>query len=145
MNSFATPTSESAIQEAVLDAASQIKALRITGGGTRSGIGHVVDNAELFNVAGNAGIELYEPGSLTMVARAGTSLAEITDALDSENQMLAYEPMDHRPLQGTKGEPTLGGVVACNVSGPRRFLSGACRDHLLGVRFVDGEHVYLGS
>ncbi|MCP4818477.1 MAG: glycolate oxidase subunit GlcE [Shimia sp.] len=139
MTAFATPTTESAIKEAVCDAVSQKKALRVCGGGTRSGIGQMVENAERLDVSGNAGIELYEPGSLTMVARAGTSMTEITSALDAENQMLAFEPIDHRPLLGTTGEPTLGGVVACNISGPRRFLSGACRDHLLGVRFIDGQ------
>lgn len=139
MTAFATPTTESAIREAVRDAAAQKKALRIAAGGTRSGIGQTVENAALLDVSGNTGIELYEPGSMTMVARAGTPMSEITQALAVENQMLAFEPMDHRPLMDTQGEPTLGGVVACNVSGPRRFLAGACRDHLLGVRFIDGQ------
>ena len=139
MTAFATPTTESAIREAVRDAAAQKKALRIAAGGTRSGIGQTVENTALLDVSGNTGIELYEPGSMTMVARAGTLMSEITQALAVENQMLAFEPMDHRPLMDTQGEPTLGGVVACNVSGPRRFLAGACRDHLLGVRFIDGQ------
>lgn len=139
MTAFATPTTESAIQEAVRDAASQKKALRVVGGGTRVGLGQVVDDAKRLDLSGNSGIVLYEPGSLTMVARAGTPMAEITKELDAENQMLAFEPMDHRPVLGSEGEPTLGGVVACNSSGPRRFLSGACRDHLLGVRFFDGQ------
>ncbi|MBN2906565.1 MAG: FAD-binding protein [Rhodobacteraceae bacterium] len=110
--------------------------LRIVGGGTRP-IGAPVAGAGL-SVAGLSGVELYEPGALTLVARAGTPLAEIEAVLAAEGQRLAFEPMDHRRLLGTEGVPTIGGVVAGNVSGPRRIQAGACRDALIGVRFVDG-------
>lgn len=91
------------------------------------------------SLAGLRGINLYEPGALTLVAQAGTPVAEIETALAAEGQRLAFEPMDHRALMGTTGEPTIGGVFAANVSGPRRLAVGAARDFLLGVRFVDGQ------
>lgn len=139
MTGFATPTSETAIREAVLDACHLNTPLRIIAGGTRSEIGRPGIATQALDVSGVSGITRYEPGSLTVEARVGTPLAEIEAALDEENQILAFEPMDHRALLGTDGTPTIGGIVACNVSGPRRFLSGACRDFLLGVRFVDGQ------
>jgi glycolate oxidase FAD binding subunit len=99
---------------------------------------------EALSVAGLAGVELYEPGALTMVVKAGTPLAEVEAILARENQRLPFEPMDHRALLGTTGEPTIGGVVAANVSGPRRIQAGACRDFsLIGVRFVDGTGTVL--
>jgi len=109
---------------------------RVQGGGTRP-IGGACDGAALAT-RGLNGITLYEPGALTMVARAGTPLAEIEATLAAEGQRLAFEPMDHRGVLGTTGEPTIGGVFAANVSGPRRIQAGAARDFLLGVRFVDG-------
>jgi len=111
--------------------------LRIEGGGTRA-LGRASNGARL-STSGLTGIELYEPGALTLVAKAGTPLAEIEATLEAEGQRLAFEPMDHRGLLGTAGTPTIGGVVAANVSGPRRIQAGACRDFLLGVRFVDGQ------
>ncbi|MEM7489884.1 MAG: FAD-binding protein [Pseudomonadota bacterium] len=108
--------------------------LSVRGGGTR----HVPTGGEPLTTAGLTGITLYEPGALTLVARAGTPLAEVEAALAAEGQRLPFEPMDHRPLLGTDGEPTIGGAVAMNVSGPRRVQAGACRDSLIGVRFVDG-------
>lgn len=104
------------------------------GGGTRGMSG----GGAPLSVAGLNGITLYEPGALTLVAQAGTPLAVIEKALAKENQRLAFEPTDHRALLGTKGKPTIGGVFAGNFSGPRRLSVGAARDHLLGVRFVDG-------
>jgi glycolate oxidase FAD binding subunit len=110
--------------------------LRIEGGGTRP-IGGPTNGARL-STARMSGISLYEPGALTLVAQAGTPLAEIEETLAAQGQRLAFEPMDHRSLLGTEGTPTIGGVVAANVSGPRRIAVGACRDFLLGVRYVDG-------
>lgn len=133
-----TPADETELSEAVAGADG---ALRIVGGGTRP-IGHPVEGAVL-SVAAIRGVELYEPGALTIVARAGTPLDEVEAALAAENQRLPFEPMDHRALLGTAGEPTIGGVVAANVSGPRRIQAGACRDSLIGVRFVDGTGTVL--
>ena len=128
-----TPNDEAELAEVIAGAKGP---LAIRGGGTRP-IGRPVDGEEL-STSALTGITLYEPGALTLVAEAGTPIAEIEAALEAEGQMLAFEPMDHRKLLGTEGKPTIGGVVAGNVSGPRRVQVGACRDFLLGVRFVDG-------
>jgi len=125
------PETEADLAEIIASASAP---LTVKGGGTRG----IETDGELLETGGLNGITLYEPGSLTLVARAGTPLTEIEAALDAEGQRLAFEPMDHRELMGTGGQPTIGGVVAANVSGPRRVAVGACRDFMLGVRFVDG-------
>ncbi|MBQ4826093.1 FAD-binding protein [Leisingera sp. HS039] len=126
-----TPQSEAELAEMLAGASGP---LCVQGGGTR---GLAIDGEGL-STRGLSGVELYEPGALTLVVRAGTPVAEVEALLAAENQQLAFEPMDHRGLLGTEGEPTIGGVIAAGVSGPRRIQSGAARDHLLGVRFVDG-------
>ncbi|MCB2127545.1 MAG: FAD-binding protein [Rhodobacteraceae bacterium] len=126
-------TSERDLAEAIRGAE---HGLRIRGGGTRTP--GKQEQGEVLDVSAISGIRLYEPGALTLVAGAGTPLAEIEAALGAEGQRLAFEPADWRRLLGREGEPTLGGIVAANSSGPRRVQAGACRDALLGVRFVDG-------
>lgn len=138
MTQTLTPACESDLAEAVTTAAAAGTRLRIAGGGTRQDLGQTVESDATLSTAALTGIALYEPGSLNMVLRAGTPMDQVTAALDAENQQLAFEPMDHRAILGSNGTPTIGGVVAAAVSGPRRLASGACRDHVLGVRFVDG-------
>jgi glycolate oxidase FAD binding subunit len=130
------PASEEELAEIVRDAAAAGRPLAIEGGATR-GIGHAVEGERLAT-GGLTGITLYEPGALTLVVRAGTPLAEVEAALAAEGQRLPFEPWDARPLTGANGVPTVGGAVATNASGPRRIQAGACRDSLVGVRFVDG-------
>ncbi|MFC3181736.1 FAD-binding protein [Cypionkella sinensis] len=125
------PSSEVELSEIIQGA----QAVQIRGGGTR-GLGRAV--GEILDTSGLSGVELYEPGALTLVARAGTALAEIEALLASERQRLAFEVPDLRAVLGRTGASTIGGVVAANASGPRRVQVGACRDALLGVRFVDG-------
>jgi len=107
-----TPTDEHELAEAIKSAKGP---LRITGGGTRD-IGNPV-LGESLSTSALSGISLYEPGALTLVAQAGTPVAEIEAALESENQRLAFEPMDHCAMMGSSGTPTIGGIVAGNVSG----------------------------
>ncbi|MFW8633562.1 FAD-binding protein [Cribrihabitans pelagius] len=125
------PDSEAALAEMIAGAEGP---LCIQGGGSRG----LEAEGTLLSCRGLSGVTLYEPGALTLVVQAGTPVAEVEGLLAAENQRLAFEPMDHRGLTGSAGEPTIGGVFAANVSGPRRIQAGAARDFLLGVRFVDG-------
>ncbi len=110
--------------------------LRIVGGGTRA-IGP--SGGVVLQTSALAGVSLYEPGSLTLVARAGTPVAAVEQVLAAQGQRLPFEVPDMRGLLGRAGESTIGGVVAANASGPRRVQAGACRDSLIGVRFVAGD------
>lgn len=112
--------------------------VEIVGGGTARALGRPVQAARTVSTAAVRGIALHEPGALTLVVGSGTPLAEVEAALAAEGQRLAFEPMDHRGLLGSAGEPTIGAVAALNNSGPRRIQAGACRDAMLGVRLIDG-------
>ncbi|QRM54446.1 FAD-binding protein [Sinorhizobium sp. BG8] len=131
------PLSEEAAARIVQAAAASGTSLSIRGGGTRSRPDAA--EADILSTAGLSGIVAYNPAEMTLTARAGTPLAEIEAAVAERRQMLSFEPMDMRPVLATTGEPTIGGVFATNASGPRRYVAGAARDSLLGVRFVNGQ------
>ena len=138
-NTMLVPENEEALSAVVRDAAASSQSLEVQGGGSRRDLGHSVAGATL-STSGLAGVRLYDPGALTLVVGAGTPLAEIESALAVDGQMLPFEPPSWAPLlgNGLAAQSTIGGVVATNASGPRRIQSGACRDSLIGVRFVDG-------
>jgi glycolate oxidase FAD binding subunit len=132
------PRDESDLAEAVASARAARTPLSVEGAGTKADVGRPSQTARTLSVARLSGITLYEPAEMVIGARAGTPLREIEEALAARGQRLTFEPMDWRPLLGSLGEATVGGVTATNSSGPRRVQAGACRDSLIGVRLVNG-------
>lgn len=138
----------SSAQEAcaiVREARAGKRTLRIGGGRTRPGFGRPVQADDELSTRALRGILIYEPAEMVLRARAGTPLRDIESVLDSNGQMLPFEPVDHRGLYASAGEPTIGALAACNISGPRRLRAGAARDALIGVRFVNGAGEELSS
>lgn len=138
MSKILTPKDEAELAKMVARANKNKTRLRIEGGGTRQDLGNLIKTDATLSLKNISGITLYEPGALTLVAKAGTPLKEIEKALKKHSQRLAFEPMDHRAIFGSKGEPTIGAIVAGNISGSRRIIAGGCRDSLIGVRFING-------
>ncbi|HTK13930.1 MAG TPA: glycolate oxidase subunit GlcE [Xanthobacteraceae bacterium] len=126
--------------EAIIQAAlSRDTVLEVIGAGTKRTIGRPVQAGATLDISGLSGVTLYEPNELVLTARAGTPLAVIEEAIAATGQQLAFEPIDYAAVLGTpRGAATLGGVLACNLSGPRRLCAGAARDHFLGFSAVSG-------
>jgi glycolate oxidase FAD binding subunit len=80
----------------------------------------------------------YAPEELVLTAQPGVRIADLERLVAGQGQMLAFEPPKWTRLLASRGEPTLGGVLAANLSGPRRLRAGAARDHFLGFSAVSG-------
>ena len=114
------------LRERVLVAARQRTPLRMHGARTKDFYGESI-SGEPLDVSDYRGIIDYEPSELVITARCGTPLSEIETALAERGQFLGFEPP--RPA----GDPTIGGVIATGLSGPRRMQAGAARDFVLGA------------
>jgi glycolate oxidase FAD binding subunit len=134
------PPDEAAAAQALHEAARTETAVYPVGGGTslayglrpvRPGIG--------LSTARLAAVVSFPAQDLTVTVQAGLSIAELNKRLASERQWL--------PIDVPQPElATVGGVVATNVFGPRRFGYGTIRDYVLGFRAVDGQgEVFCGG
>ncbi len=139
MSETLTPKNATEVLDAVRWAADSAVPVEVAGAGTKRAYGRPPQAATRLDLVGLTGIDNYEPNELVMSAGAGTPMAEIEAALAENRQQLAFEPADLGPLLGTTvGGGTVGGVVACNLTGPRRIKAGAARDHVLGFKAVSG-------
>src|SRR6516165_2555884 len=137
-----------AVDESVLDgwreriagAARAGVPLRLRGAGTKDFYGEGL-TGEVLDLRPWRGIVDYEPSELVITVRCGTSLSEVEAALAARGQFLAFEP----PAFGR--DPTIGGVIAAGLSGPRRAYAGAARDFVLGTRLLtaQGEVLRFGG
>src|SRR5882762_7104202 len=134
-----TPADIDELRDAVAEALAAEEPLELVGGGSKRGLGRPVQAAHTLDLARLSGIRDYAPNELVLTAGAATPLAEIERLLAENGQMLAFEPPGWGGLLGAdEASPTLGGVLACNLAGPRRIKAGAARDHFLGFRGVSG-------
>ena len=132
------PADAAEVAEIVAWAHAEAQPLEIVGGGSKRALGRAMQVRHTLELAAFSGILDYEPSELVLTARAATPMHVVAAQLDAERQMLAFEPPDWRGLLGSTGEPTLGGVLATNLAGPRRVRAGAARDHFLGFAAVNG-------
>ena len=133
------PRNADEVREALAWAAAEEEPIDIAGAGSKDTLGHPPSAARRLDLSDLDDIALYEPHELVMTAGAGTPLGEIDARLAAARQMLAFEPPDYGPLLGAAAAAaTIGGVLACNLSGPRRVTAGAARDHFLGAKGVSG-------
>ena len=111
----------------------QREALYINGGGSKRNLAGRNCPAPSLEVGAHRGILDYQSAELVLTARAGTTLREIVEVLDAENQVLGFDP----PLLDDRA--TLGGTLATNLSGPARPWRGSVRDAVLGVQLINGK------
>jgi glycolate oxidase FAD binding subunit len=79
------------------------------------------------------GVIAHEPADMTITVGAGTSFAELRATLAPHGQEVALDPRSD--------DATIGGILACGLSGVRRLRHGPVRDHVLEVQFVTGDGV----
>ena len=133
------PETEAQLCEAIQWALAEEATLDVFGAGSKRALGRPVSAQHRLDLSAFTGITLYQPEELVMTVKAATPLAEIEATLAEHNQQLAFEPVDYGALlNGSQFGGTIGGVIACNLSGPRRVKVGAARDHLLGFHAVSG-------
>jgi glycolate oxidase FAD binding subunit len=120
------------LREQVATAFENKTSLQISAGNSKEFYGNKVD-AEAINLADHKGIIEYQPSELVITVRSGTFLSELEAELKTNKQMLAFEPPQH------SANTTIGGVIACGLSGPRRVACGSARDFVLGTTIINGK------
>lgn len=126
--------------ETVTAANQQQQPLQIHGGKSKIFYGNNINAREVSTTNLNGIIE-YQASELYITAYAGTPLKEIEKVLATQDQMLSFEPPHYA------NTATIGGTVACGLSGPRRPYADAIRDCILGTNIINGkgEHLSFGG
>jgi glycolate dehydrogenase FAD-binding subunit len=133
------PAADWELQFMIAGCAEKRLPIEVMGAGSKRAVGRPIDSAITITTSSLRGITLYEPSELVMTARVGTPVSHIEAELAAHGQMLAFEPIDVAPaVGGPQGAHTIGAVFATNLSGARRIQAGAARDHLLGIKGVNG-------
>ena len=120
------------LREQIADALNNKTPLRISAGNSKSFYGNKV-NAQSITTLDHKGIIEYQPSELVVTVRSGTKLSELEAELKAHKQKLAFEPPQH------SADTTIGGAIACGLSGPGRAAYGSARDFVLGATIINGK------
>ncbi|MEQ8859834.1 MAG: glycolate oxidase subunit GlcE [Pseudomonadales bacterium] len=122
--------------EALRDCRGRGASVRIVGSGSKSFLTAAAasrtPDPPALSTTDHSGVLDYRPEELVITARAGTPLREVERQLAEADQQLPFEPPRFH------GGGTLGGAVACGLSGPGRPWRGSVRDAVLGVELCNG-------
>ena len=132
------PETEQQTRELVQWAIAEGRTISVQGKNTKQGFGLPVNADCTLSLEKLSGILEYHPEELVMAALPGTPKAEIQQELARHNQHLAFEPPALNRMYQVEDEGTIGGIFIGNLAGPRRFKAGGARDHILGVRAING-------
>jgi glycolate oxidase FAD binding subunit len=124
------PQSEEEMANVLKYADSSGKKVTIVGGGTKRGFGGLTESADiLLSLADYKGVVEHTVGDMTLTVKAGTPFQALQEYLAEYNQKIALDP-------AWPEYATIGGVIAANDSGPKRFRYGSARDSVIGMRIV---------
>ncbi|SMF81154.1 FAD-binding protein [Candidatus Pelagibacter sp. HIMB1321] len=139
-NDIFYPKDELEVSDLVKDFYKKNSSIELTGSNSKNFIGNKTQAANKVSLSKLSGIIEYFPEELYIKVIACTPLQEIEDALEKNDQELAFEPLDFGYIKnGKPNKGTIGGYLSCNYAGSRRFKVGSVRDHVLGFRGVNGK------
>jgi glycolate oxidase FAD binding subunit len=133
------PETPDQLAESLRDAAAAHRTIRLGGNFSKDRLGGAPQPADIvISTSRLHRLLKYDPRDLTISVQAGMRFAELEKILGEHRQMLPLDP-------GWVEDSTVGGVVAANLSGPRRRLYGTARDMIIGMTFVTLEGKLISS
>ena len=129
------PPEQAGVAESVRAAFEAGSTVYPIGGGTSLDYGSVAKRPGIgLSLTGLNRVVDYPARDMTITVEAGVTLKQLADTLATERQWLPIDPPQSE-------QATIGGVVACAASGPRRFGYGTMRDYVIGISAVDGRGI----
>jgi glycolate oxidase FAD binding subunit len=86
---------------------------------------------QALSLAGLKKVVDYPARDMTVTVEAGLTMRELNKLLATERQMLPFDVPQ-------ASQATIGGIVATNFTGPRRYGLGTIRDYVIGISAIDG-------
>jgi glycolate oxidase FAD binding subunit len=135
------PHSPEELASQLAEASSNGQSISLGGNFTKAGMGGPIATTDLtISTAKLNRVMQYEPRDLTISVEAGITYRDLSSVLAEHRQMIPLDPH-------FSDQATVGGILAANVSGPRRRLYGTARDMVIGMTFatLEGKLIKTGG